>query len=180
MSDHPLIEALKKLETGLGDEAANHIATLEKRVKQLGRTKAAEQIESLQRENEELKAKLSDWEISPRGSQEIISIQADRIAELETRAITPEMRGRDVVLGDGKTAVSSISNEDEKWAGICLSAGGNGVGVSLPENIGKEDLDLDPFLRLICTSEASIDVLIEELQNAKASFRDLLNTGGER
>ena len=73
-----------------------------------------------------------------------------------------------VTLGDGTTAIMSVEKDCQNFVAVgFLTADGKGIGIeeTLPE--GTRLPDIGPELVLRFDNEASIDVLINQLNKAK-------------
>jgi hypothetical protein len=77
-----------------------------------------------------------------------------------------------IKLGDGKTRICSVYHPD--YVGICFSDNPDGsVGVSDIDLVrGQSPKQLDSFLQITTANLASLDVLIQELKNARGFLID--------
>ncbi len=77
----------------------------------------------------------------------------------------------DVILGDGKTIVTDVTNTSEGWAGIVFSEhpAKTGEWVKVRANT---DEDFGPRVRIISDRIESLDVVISALERAKKALEE--------
>jgi len=88
------------------------------------------------------------------------------------RVYTPDYGVPTIQLGDGGTTISDVIGEDG-FHGICFSEAveNTGVGADHTDQIGGMKVDeLGAYLQILTKNPASIDVMIDKLQRAKAAL----------
>lgn len=97
------------------------------------------------------------------------------IEDQNDRVYTPEYGVPTIQLGDGGTTISDVHGEDG-FHGVCFSEAdiNDGVGADRTDQIGGMKVDeLGAYFQILTDNPASLDVLIDKCQRAKAA---LLNT----
>lgn len=72
----------------------------------------------------------------------------------------------DVVLGNQDKIISDIHNDEEGWAGFCISNTDCPIG-EVFETDAKTDIELNAFVRIVSTKVESLDALIAAIEKAK-------------
>lgn len=94
------------------------------------------------------------------------------IEDENDRVYTPDYGVPTIQLGDGGTTISDVIGEDG-FHGICFSEAveNDGVGADRTEQIGGMKVDeAGAYLQILTKNPASIDVMIDKLQRAKAAL----------
>lgn len=90
------------------------------------------------------------------------------------RVYTPEYGVPTIQLGDGGTTVSDVSG-DGGFHGICFSEAveNTGVGADHTDQVGgKRVHEMGAYFQILTTNPASLDVVIDKLQRAKAALEE--------
>jgi len=97
------------------------------------------------------------------------------VIESESEQVyTPEYGVPTIQLGDGETVISDVHGEDG-FHGICFSEAevNLGVGGDQTENVGSKKVDeVGAYFQILTTNPASLDVIIDKCQRAKAALLD--------